>query len=412
MTVSLAEHGRPRSASYGSVPQSGPPPPEATAMFARVADLFEADIEDLALRQALAVETGFPSYGDGVVPRESLLASGRRNVNHIVGVLRTGTAPDPNDLDEVVRVAERTVQGVPAGELHAAYRTCLLLLADHFASTAKTLGVDSDLILSGTRLLWETADVLASVVVTARQTAELDVAREVESQRGDSLRALVLDSRRHTELVRRAPAFGLPQERLYWVIRARGDQTSQGDEIRARLESETRALGCAPLIGIIDEDIVGVIPVRPGRVDSTTCAGVDGPVSLDRVPHAFATASRMLHVALGFGMTGIFDLASLGLKVPVASEPELGKMFTDKYLRPLEEAGEFGKVLEETLVAHFRTGGHIKSTASALGVHPNTVRHRLDRVEALIGVFFDDLDSLVELWWAVSWQAHVQDGSR
>jgi hypothetical protein len=412
MTASLAEQGPQTSATYGPVPQFGSPPPAAVAMFGRVADVFEAGIEDLALQQALAVESGFPSYANGVVPRESLLASGRRNVNYMVEALRMGAAPDPTDLDEVARVAERTVQGVPAGELHSAYRTCLLLLADHFARTAREMGLDADVILSGTRLLWETADVLASVVVTARQSAELDVAREDESQRGDFLRALVLDSPRHAELVRRAPAYGLPQERLYWVIRARSDQTAQGDEIRAHLESQTRTLGCSPLLGVIEGDIVGVVPTRPKASVTTMCAGVDGPVTLEQVPHAFATASRMLDVALGFGMTGIFDLAGLGLRVPVASEPELGKMLTDRYLLPLRKAGEFGEVLEQTLTAYVAAGGNIKSTASALGVHPNTVRHRLRRIEDITGAFFDDLDSLIELWWAVSWRAHERDDAR
>lgn len=412
MTAWLAERAVVRCATHGAVSPHGPVSASLAEKLSRVADAFEADADDLASRQATAVEERFPSYARGAVPHHSLIASGRRNVGHVVSALRSGESPKHRDLDEIARATERTVQGVPAGELHAAYRACLLLLADHFTHVGKTLGLDGEEILFGTRLLWETADVLASVVVTARQSAELDIAREDESQRGGFLRALILDSPHHPELVRRAPAFGLPQERLYWVVRAKADQGSMGDEIRARMESETRTLGCAPLFGVIDGDLVGIVPNRPKPTDETTCAGVDGPVSLERVPHAFANASRMLDVAAGFGMHGVFDLADLALRVPVASEPELGKMLAERYLGPLRGEGEFGELLEETLAAHVMSGGRIKATASTLGVHPNTIRHRLGRIEELVGIYFSDLDSLIELWWAITWRTHERGGSR
>ena len=410
MTAWLDEHRQVRSATHGAVSTPRSASPTLAAKLAKVADAYEADTAVLAARQADLVEAGFPSYAEGVVPRQSLLASGRRNVGYVVAALRSGAPPKHEDLNEIARATERTVQGVPAGELHAAYRSCLLLLADHFSTVARQHGLDGDEILTCTRLLWETSDVLSSVVVTARQAAELDIAREDESQRGDFLRALVLDSPHLPELIRRAPAFGLPQERLYWVIRVKGDQGSEGDELRTRLENATRTLGCTPVIGVMDGDVVGVVPLRPDPFDAAMCGGIDGPVSLEGVPHAFANASRMLDVAVGFGMRGVFSLSDLALRVPVASEPALGEMLAERYLGPLKAAGEFGELLEETLAAHVMSGGRIKATAATLDVHPNTVRHRLGRIEELVGIYFDDLGSLIELWWAVTWRAHERGG--
>jgi DNA-binding PucR family transcriptional regulator len=39
-------------------------------------------------------------------------------------------------------------------------------------------------------------------------------------------------------------------------------------------------------------------------------------------------------------------------------------------------------------------------TAGALGVHPNTVRKRLERFEARTGRSLRDSETEVELWWA------------
>ena len=54
------------------------------------------------------------------------------------------------------------------------------------------------------------------------------------------------------------------------------------------------------------------------------------------MPRAFATASRMLDVAIGFGLTGSFQMCDLSLRVAVASEPELGALLVTRYIAPLQ----------------------------------------------------------------------------
>ncbi|PNS08468.1 PucR family transcriptional regulator [Solilutibacter silvestris] len=53
--------------------------------------------------------------------------------------------------------------------------------------------------------------------------------------------------------------------------------------------------------------------------------------------------------------------------------------------------------LLETLQAYFQCRQHRKSTASALNVHPNTLDHRLQRIELLLGGSFDDMTWLATL---------------
>lgn len=50
--------------------------------------------------------------------------------------------------------------------------------------------------------------------------------------------------------------------------------------------------------------------------------------------------------------------------------------------------------LLETLQAYFDHKRHRKATAGALNVHPNTLDHRLERIESLLGGKFDDIDWL------------------
>jgi putative transposase len=345
----------------------------------------------------------------GAVPIQSVIESGHRNVRHIVAALRSGRPPEPGELDESDRTRERTMQGVPTGEMHDAYRLCLRILAGAFVEEARRVGTDQQATLAGTRLLWETADVLTSVVVKARQEAELDIARHDEGQRADLLRTIVFDASRHPELRARAAAFGLPSDRTYWAVRAHAAHPDQREDLRGRLDASTRTYGCRPLLGVIDGDVVGVLPLHPNLADERFTVGIGGPAPLESMPQAFALASRMLDVAVGFGLSGSFELGDLSLRVAVASEPDLGALLVARYLAPLQAEGEFGRQLEETVAAHLSAGGRIASTAHRLGVHQNTVRHRLARFEELTSTRLDDLDVLFELWWALAWRRHEDE---
>lgn len=365
----------------------------------------EAAADRLARQQADVVRASFPAYGQANVPLDSLIESGGRNVRLVVGALRAGRPPDRAEIDEAHRTRARTTQGVPADELHDAYRTCLRILGEAFIDAAQSAGLDELTVLAGTRLLWDTADVLTSVVVIARQTAELDFARHDEGQRVDFLRTLVFNAGQ-PELRKRAAAFGLPIDRSYWAVRAHAAEPEQRDELRSLLDAMTRTYGSRPLLGVIDGDVVGVVPVRPSITAGSFTAGVAGPAPLKAMPETFVTASRMLDVALGFGLTGTHEMGDLSLRIAVASEPELGAMLVSRYLAPLQPEGDFGTVLEETVAAHLASGGRIQLTAHRLGIHPNTVRHRVARFEELTSVRLDDPDVMLELWWTLLWRRH------
>ncbi len=51
-----------------------------------------------------------------------------------------------------------------------------------------------------------------------------------------------------------------------------------------------------------------------------------------------------------------------------------------------------GAQLAQALLALARGGFHFRETAAALGIHPNTLRYRLDRATQLLGIELDDAD--------------------
>ncbi|MGV4982821.1 PucR family transcriptional regulator [Streptomyces sp. NRAIS4] len=117
---------------------------------------------------------------------------------------------------------------------------------------------------------------------------------------------------------------------------------------------------------------------------------------------SFRAAGRMLEVARGYGLRGVYDLSDLSWRVAVVAEPELAEMLLDRYLRPLEAEGEFGQLIEESVRDYLRTGRRIREVARSAHVHVNTVRYRLRRFEELTGTGLDAPDTAVELSWALA----------
>jgi len=52
--------------------------------------------------------------------------------------------------------------------------------------------------------------------------------------------------------------------------------------------------------------------------------------------------------------------------------------------------------------SYMRSGQNVDAAARELFVHPNTLRHRLTRFEETTGASLRDLESLAEIWWALT----------
>ena len=84
------------------------------------------------------------------------------------------------------------------------------------------------------------------------------------------------------------------------------------------------------------------------------------------------------------------------------NDPEHVTAFVETMVGPVRDWDERrGTGLVDTLEAWFASGGHLKDTARALHVHPNTVTQRLERIGELLGAGWRDPERALDLQLAL-----------
>lgn len=134
-------------------------------------------------------------------------------------------------------------------------------------------------------------------------------------------------------------------------------------------------------------------------------AGVGSAGPLDHLPVSLAESLTALDAARrSGGVVHASDLATFQALLGRLDHDQLAP-FVDQIARPLNEYDSaHGTRLTETLRTFLDMGGAVGATSRALFLHPNTLRHRLARIESLTGrdpLQFDDRVALaIALWTA------------
>jgi hypothetical protein len=206
---------------------------------------------------------------------------------------------------------------------------------------------------------------------------------------------------RPAEIALGGAQYGLTADGEYWAIKA-GPVDRPTPGLISHLERFATGSPAASLVSVADGDLIGIAARRPIPFDAITPIAVVGPVRLSGLPKAFAEAARLLDVAKRFSKGGIIEPSTLGVLLAVANEPELGESLYDKYvLRVVRDGGTMADVLLETVDAFLGQNRGYQSTAAALHIHVNTLRHRLGRYEELVGDTFSRPEVALEAWWAM-----------
>ncbi|MFG2496830.1 PucR family transcriptional regulator [Streptomyces sp. NPDC048441] len=122
--------------------------------------------------------------------------------------------------------------------------------------------------------------------------------------------------------------------------------------------------------------------------------GVSSPASPGDLPAADAQAARALRRAEAT-RTPLVRHREAGIAALVAPAE------ADAHARVLLAPLDGNRALTETLRTWLSLHGSWDRTATALGVHRNTVRQRITRCGALLGTDLDDPDVRMELWFAL-----------
>jgi polyhydroxyalkanoate synthesis regulator phasin len=170
--------------------------------------------------------------------------------------------------------------------------------------------------------------------------------------------------------------------------------------VRADVAARTLAagLGRQPLVVGRGNDsawawLGGREPLEVAEVERYLTARVLGSVSLAvgeprrglegwRLTHHEAQAAQQVMLRRPQSLTQASDVILLAA---VLRDESLAKSLRETYLAPLDEHGDSGLVLRETLRAYFAAGFNAATAAAAMGVDRHTVQRRLRKVEEALG---------------------------
>ncbi|MCF7553312.1 CdaR family transcriptional regulator [Pseudonocardia sp. WMMC193] len=375
-------------------------PAEVAAELQAIAAAMAARAEEIVSRQWARAQE-HPSYA--VIDEEDLRASGRRNVSRAVAVLRGDPRPQERVTeDEFATGRRRARQGIPAEAMTTLFREVYGVLRDAVVETGRAEGVGVEALVTGLQWLWQSADETATTMLTGYHSAELDQVRAEESRRVSFLTALLLGT-----LPPPASAdddvlgYGLRRSGRYWVVRARVGP-EEGGPLSRQLLAAARTAGVPdPLLGPVDDEVVGVLSAPPPA--DLPCGGlvaVDGPGVPADLHDVYGAAGELLAGGLRAGRRGIVDRASLGLRLAVYDRRDVGEHLCARYIRPLQRT-RMGRDVLRTLRVHLAHRRSVAETARVLTVHPNTVRYRVERFVEITGADLTDTETLAEVWWAL-----------
>jgi DNA-binding PucR family transcriptional regulator len=163
------------------------------------------------------------------------------------------------------------------------------------------------------------------------------------------------------------------------------------------------------LLGATVERIGGLTGC-PRAVVSAVCRQVGD------YPDAHAETRDADTIVAGFGgRSGVVDAADFRiLRLVVDGERTSAAIrFADELLGPLRRNDvETGGELTETLRHYLDAGAQVRATAKALGVHENTIRYRLGRIEHVGGLDLRRFDALLAAQLAVQVDDLARGGRR
>ncbi len=346
------------------------------------------------------------AYRDGtVVTKEQVAESCVANVTFIFDSLA-------GDADADVSPAEHTgtaraLAGVPLPAVMTAYRIGFRFMWEQTIAAARDAGIPTDSILGATARVFLAQDTFTQAMsATYRQQLTAQIL-EREEERSALVEALL--SHRITDsqsLWEAADLLRLPTTGPYVVVAAElpaigrlGLPTIENKLSVREIRSAWRLLPDLQ-VGIVhlrDSATLGIL-VEVLRHTASAKVGISPPF------HELSETSDALRFAR-LAATGKSSAESLvvvfddtPLAVAAVSAPEVMAKIKSLVLRRLDELpAEEHTILLDTFRAWVEAGGSANDTAAKIYCHPNTVRHRLRRIEELTGRSLSRPRDLAEL---------------
>ena len=274
------------------------------------------------------------------------------------------------------------------------------------ASVAVAAGADGPTLVVLADAVFRLVDELSAATISGFVEEQAQSATERERLR-DVLAERLLSDRADSAVVARAAhsaGWTLPTQAAVVLLRP---EDEPGRELLARLTPSALLLRSTPLPGAILPD-----PAAPGSRQRLTAllrgtSAVVGPtVPLAQLPESARIATVAAHTLdwTASGRGPVFASDHLDAII-VHRDRRLLETLREDQLRPLDGAPVASRdVLRQTLRSWLVHMGNRRAVAEELGVHPQTVRYRLGRVQALFGPALDDPARRLQLLLALGWE--------
>jgi PucR-like helix-turn-helix protein/diguanylate cyclase with GGDEF domain len=355
-------------------------------MLARAPELGE-ELADRLFRE-------IDAYRDGtVVTKDEVRASCQANLTFVFESL-AGHA-DVDVLPAEHTGSARALAGTPLPAVMTAYRIGFRFMWEETLTAARAAGIPTESILDATARVFLAQDTFTQAMSSAYRQQLTAQILEQEEERSALVEALL--SRRITDtqsLWEAADLLRLPTSGPYVVVAA--ELPAIGKLGLPAIENKLSTRDIRSAWRLLPDLHVGIVHVRIRntidtlisvlRQAATVRVGISPPF------HDLAEtgdALRFARLALagrasGDSLVTVFD--DTPLAVAAVSAPEVMAKIRSSVLKGLDNLPPAERtILFDTFQAWLEAGGSANDTAEKIFCHPNTVRHRLRRIEELTG---------------------------
>ena len=332
------------------------------------------------------------------LPADELHAATAAGIRAGLASVTQLTAPGEEAAAYAARIGElRARQGVPVEAVMQTFHVAAQVILGAWDQEATRLDVPTELVLRVHDLSWAWANFVMAHAARAHGRTDLELARHDTERRAEFVRDLLFGHLDEVQLEALCGANGLRIRGRYMAFRASLDGITDGSaQLHRALQ---RAAGTShPLTALIDGDLAGVVSRSP-ELDRAHTVALGPAVELDQISKSFAIASESLETVRAFGRDGVHTADRLGVLPALLIASGLGQRLDEQHFSALDELGTFGDHLQETVRTYLASERNVGATAHKMSVHPNSVRHRLDRFQQTTGLDLRDTDSLVIAWW-------------
>ncbi|MFE2640049.1 PucR family transcriptional regulator [Streptomyces scopuliridis] len=372
---------------------------------------------ELADEMVERIRAAVPAYrSDAVITAAELRRTCLENISFVFGPM--GHAPALTSPESRDNGRRRAQAGVALTSVMEAYRVCARFLWERLAEPAATGEVAPEAALRAASEMWLVLDTFTQEMADGYREEVTSQTLSREAERSAVVQALLEGRLDDADMCEASDILRLPAQGPYVVIAAQVPEV--GCHALARVEDVLRPRGVASAWRLLHDAEVGIArlpgahPLVAPLADALEAAakgrvGISPPYhDLRKTAEALKLARIALRGAYDEQRVTVFDRDPLA--IAAASSPQVMRTVARTILGPLDHAAERDRaLLLDTFGAWLDADGSADRAAATLFCHPNTVRHRLRRLQDQTGRSLSQPRELAELTLAFEIDRRITD---